>query len=264
MTDAADLERRYRRWLRWYPKTFRREYEAEMLGVLLAGAREGQRQPKLMECLDLLRGAVWLRLCPRVPRSDRSVFKAVKLMYLGAVVELAAALVIVATIGDIRANVVKRYPGLTAGQWHAVVAGQLEPLAVTAALAVGFWLWMAWAIGHGQRWPRIAFAIFFWPQHMEPAQWAGRGGGGVRPASPDHRDSPLAGRTCGCRPHLPPEDGCLAGGRQPHHPRGLAAGGRSDGVCRYERRSRALGRSSVEALRRTHGLRRRLLCGGTR
>lgn len=158
---AADLERAYRRWLRWYPMSFRREYEAEMLGVLLAGAREGQRQPKLMECLDLLRGAVWLRLCPRVPRSDRSVFKAVKLMYLGAVVELAAAFVIVATIGDIRANVVKRYPGLTAGRWHAVVAGQLEPLAVTAALAVGFWLWMAWAIGHGQRWPRIAFAIFF-------------------------------------------------------------------------------------------------------
>lgn len=40
MTDAADLERGYRRWLRWYPKSFRREHEAEILAVLMAGARE--------------------------------------------------------------------------------------------------------------------------------------------------------------------------------------------------------------------------------
>jgi len=158
---AADLERAYRRWLRWYPMSFRREYEAEMLGVLLAGARAGQRQLELLECLDLLRGALWMRLRPRVPRSDRSVVTAVRLMYLGAVVELATAITIVATIGDIRSNVVHRNPGLTAGQWHAVVAGQLEPLAVTAGLAVGFWLWMAWSIGRGRRWARIAFALFF-------------------------------------------------------------------------------------------------------
>jgi len=41
MTEAADLERGYRRWLRWYPQAFRREHEAEMLGVLLALARGG-------------------------------------------------------------------------------------------------------------------------------------------------------------------------------------------------------------------------------
>jgi len=51
MTDA-ELERGYRRWLRWYPKSFRREHGAEILGVLMAGAREGQRQPELMECLE--------------------------------------------------------------------------------------------------------------------------------------------------------------------------------------------------------------------
>ncbi len=160
MTEAADLERGYRRWLRWYPQAFRREHEAEMLGVLLAGARAGQRRPALMECLDLLRGALWMRLRPRVPRSDRSVVTAVRLMYLGAVVELAVALTIVATIGNVRSNVAKRYPGLTAGQWHVVVIGQLEPLAVTAGIAVGFWLWMAWSIGRGRRWARIAFALF--------------------------------------------------------------------------------------------------------
>ena len=68
MIDAANLERGYRRWLRWYPASFRREYEAEMLGVLMAGARAGQRQPTLMECLDLMCGALWMRLRPRVSR----------------------------------------------------------------------------------------------------------------------------------------------------------------------------------------------------
>jgi hypothetical protein len=161
MTDTAGLERGYRRWLRWYPKSFRREHEAEILAVLLAGARAGQRQPEPMECLDLLRSALWMRLRPRVPRSNRAVFAAVKLLCVGAVVELAAAITIVVTIGDVRSNVVNRNPGLTEAQWQAVVAGQLAPVAVAAGIAVGFWLWMAWAVGRGHRWARIAFAGFF-------------------------------------------------------------------------------------------------------
>jgi hypothetical protein len=163
MTDAAELERGYRRWLRWYPKSFRREHEAEILEVLLAGAPEGQRQPELAECLDLARSALWMHIRPSVPRSNRSVFNAVKLLYFGAVVELAAAITIAGTIGDVRSSIVKRNPGFTDGEWHAVVAGQLEPTAVAAGLAVGFWLWMAWSIGRGheQRRARIAFELFF-------------------------------------------------------------------------------------------------------
>jgi hypothetical protein len=161
MTDSANLERRYRRWLRCYPRSFRREHEAEILAVLMAGAREGQRQPEPLECLDLLRGALWMRLRPSAPRSNRSTFAAVKLMYVGGLVEIAAAITILATIGDVRSNVIKRNPGLTEAQWHAVVAGQIEPTAIAAGIAVGFWLWMAWAIGRGHRWARIAFASFF-------------------------------------------------------------------------------------------------------
>jgi hypothetical protein len=161
MTDAADLERGFRRWLRWYPKSFRREHEVEILGVLMAGARQGQRHPAPMECLDLMRGALWMRLRPRVPRSDRSACNAVRLMYVGAVVELAAAIVILSTIGDVRSNIVKRHPGVTEAQWHAVVAGQLEPTAAAAGIAIGFWLWMAWSIGRGRRWARMVFALFF-------------------------------------------------------------------------------------------------------
>src|SRR3954454_1507068 len=133
MTGAADLERAYRRWLRWYPRTFRCEYEAEVLGVLMADAREGQRHPDLMECLNLVGSALRMHL---------RLFGAVKLMYLGALVELATAITIVVTMGDVRANVVTRNPGLTEGEWHAVVAGQLGPKVVAAVIAVGFWLWM--------------------------------------------------------------------------------------------------------------------------
>ena len=161
MTGAADLERRYRRWLRCYPTAFRREHEAEMLGVLLAGAREGQRRPALMDCLDLVGGAVRARLRPRVPRSDRSVFAAVRLMYLGAVVELAVAIAIVATAGEVRASIAARNSGLTDVAWHAILAGQLRPMAVAAGLAVGFWLWMAWAVGRRRRWAPIALVVFF-------------------------------------------------------------------------------------------------------
>ena len=161
MTGAADLERGYRRWLRWYPRSFRREHESEILGVLMAGARAGQRRPDLIECLDLLRGALWMRLRPSAPRSRRPVFRAIKLMYLGAVLELAAAFTILATIGDVASRIPKRDPGLSDGAWQGVVAGQIEPTAMAAILAVGFWLWMAWSIGRGHRTARAAFLIFF-------------------------------------------------------------------------------------------------------
>jgi hypothetical protein len=161
MSEATELERGYRRWLRWYPKSFRREHEAEILGVLMAGACQGQRRPQPIECLDLISSAVGMRLRARVPRSDRSAFTAVRLMYVGALVELATAIVIVATTGDVRSAIIERNPTYTRAQWHAEVVGSLEPLVVAAGIAVGFWLWMAWANGRAHRWARIVFAIFF-------------------------------------------------------------------------------------------------------
>jgi hypothetical protein len=62
MTDSADLERRYRRLLAFYPRAFRREREQEILSVLMAGARAGQRWPRLAEGTDLVRHAIPMRL----------------------------------------------------------------------------------------------------------------------------------------------------------------------------------------------------------
>jgi ABC-type multidrug transport system fused ATPase/permease subunit len=161
VSEIAELELGYRRWLRWYPASFRREYEAEMLGVLLAHARAGQRRPQPMECLGLVGSALRVRLRPRVPRSDRCAFAAVRLMYLGAVVEFAVVLTIVATRGDVKARILVRDPGYTRVEWHAEVTRAFEPLVIAAGLAVGFWLWMAWANGRGYRWARVLFALFF-------------------------------------------------------------------------------------------------------
>jgi hypothetical protein len=62
VSDSAELERRYRRLLAWYPRAFRQEHEQEILGVLMAGADEGQQRPRLGEAADLIRYAVWMRL----------------------------------------------------------------------------------------------------------------------------------------------------------------------------------------------------------
>jgi hypothetical protein len=61
MTGSADLERRYRRLLRFFPARYRREHEQEILSVLMAGATEGQRRPGLADSADLLISAIFMR-----------------------------------------------------------------------------------------------------------------------------------------------------------------------------------------------------------
>jgi hypothetical protein len=61
MTDTADLERRYRRLLKCFPARYRREHEQEILSVLMAGAKQGQRRPGLADSADLVISAVFMR-----------------------------------------------------------------------------------------------------------------------------------------------------------------------------------------------------------
>jgi hypothetical protein len=160
MTATAELERRYRRWLRLYPATFRREHEAEILDVLMTGVTADRRRPTMIECLDLAGGALRIHLRPRVPRSDRTVVNAIRLVYLGALAELAAAVTILATTDGVRARAAELHPGLSEAEWRAVMASQVQPTAVAAFLAVGLWLWIAWSLGRGRRWTGITLAIF--------------------------------------------------------------------------------------------------------
>jgi hypothetical protein len=61
MTGSADLERRYRRLLKFFPTRYRREHEQEILSVLMDGAKEGQRRPGLADSADLLVSAIFMR-----------------------------------------------------------------------------------------------------------------------------------------------------------------------------------------------------------
>jgi hypothetical protein len=159
--DSPDLERRYRRLLAWYPRAFRREHEDEILWVLMAGAQDGQWRPGLTQSADLLRSALWMRVRHGVPLSPRPVVTAVRLMYVGAAVELCTLITIVATLGSLKSAILQRNPGYTAAQWHAEVHGHILPLELGAVVAIGVWLLLAWANGRGHRWARIGFAVFF-------------------------------------------------------------------------------------------------------
>jgi hypothetical protein len=59
MTDSdARLERRYRRLLALYPRSYREQHGEDLLGVLMAGAAGRRDHPGFMERLDLLHSAV--------------------------------------------------------------------------------------------------------------------------------------------------------------------------------------------------------------
>jgi hypothetical protein len=164
MTDQEHLERAYRRLLAWYPRTFRNEHGPEILAVLMACARDGQRRPGLAGSADLIRGGLWLRLVPRVPRSARTVRAAVWLMCAGAVipaVNLIGSLIGLADSGGVKAALGKEHPGLTAAQ-----VSQLYPADITVAIVGGLavtalWLWMARANGQGRDGARVFSTVLF-------------------------------------------------------------------------------------------------------
>jgi hypothetical protein len=62
----AELERRYRRLLRLYPREFRARRADEMIGVLMASAVVGQRKPARGDVGDIVRGSLRARV--RGPR----------------------------------------------------------------------------------------------------------------------------------------------------------------------------------------------------
>jgi hypothetical protein len=161
MTDSTHLERHYRRLLAWYPRAFRHEHEEEMLVVLMAGARASRRRPALADCADLIMNALWMRLRPEVGRSSRTVFWAVRLMVLGAALELVALGTVLATQDSLRSAIIRHFPHFTAAQWHAQVQAHILPVEVGAPIAAAVWLWLAWANGRRYGWARGLLVGFF-------------------------------------------------------------------------------------------------------
>ncbi len=120
--------------------------------MLLAGARDGQRRPGLAGSADLIRGGLWLRLVPSVPRSARTVRAAIWLMCAGAVIPAVSLILSLVTLATAR------------------IAGGLV---VTA-----MWLCMARANGQGRNGARIFSAVLSGLVTLALAIALGRGGPG--------------------------------------------------------------------------------------
>jgi hypothetical protein len=135
MSDVTPLERRYRRLLACYPRAFRREHEQEILAVLMAGADDGQRRPRLDETADLITNAIRMHLRPGVPRSQPAVFWAVRLMYVCAALRLLGVPILPTTSGG------TAYPLDIGVSWGVLAA-------------------LAWANGRGHNWARVLFTVW--------------------------------------------------------------------------------------------------------
>ena len=179
MSGQDKLERGYRRVLACYPRSFRSDSEEEIVAVLLATAEEGQTRVRLAEAADLIRGALRMRLRPACP-PPRSVRGAVRLMCVGAVVQLAAAVTVMVTADSVRAALA-RQPGLTAAVRNQALS-LLTFRAVSAAVAVGVWLLLAWAISQGRDVGRFAFSSFFALITLTMLMAQGQGGVAIAPA----------------------------------------------------------------------------------
>ncbi len=158
MSDPAGLERAYRRVLACYPRPFRRENEEEILAVLLATAREGQRRPGIAETADLIKGALRMRM--GLSRTPRTVLHAVRLMYLGAIAQLGVLITVVLSEGSIRAAIIHRNPGVTMAQLHPLNGLFVWDIAGCSVMA-GIWLLLAWANGNGHALARVVAITMF-------------------------------------------------------------------------------------------------------
>jgi hypothetical protein len=161
MTDQSQLERRYRRLLALYPRAFRAEHGEEMLAVLMTGAGTGRRRPGAAESANLAASALGMRLRPQAPRSTPTVFWAVRLMALGALLELAALVTVVATRADLSAAIARHYPAMSTAHVHHLVTTQVLAIVIGAPIAAGLWLFLAWANDRGQGWARGLFGALF-------------------------------------------------------------------------------------------------------
>ncbi|GGO32107.1 hypothetical protein [Micromonospora parathelypteridis] len=140
--SSDDLERRYRRLLAVYPWEHRRAYEDEMLAVLVAGARPGQRRPAAGDAMNLVGAGLRARL-----RVGARGFTGSTWADAAAVTGLLVASILLALAGKSLLNQLIRDPSLPPGygpggpdvvDWLRVAGWA----GVCVAVLVG-WRWLA-------------------------------------------------------------------------------------------------------------------------
>ena len=96
------------------------------------------------------------------PPRPRSVQTAMRLMYAGAALNAIGVILGLVTIGSLKSAIVKQSSKhLTATQIHGLEVFSIVGTVVIGLIAIGLWLWMAWANGKGRSWARIVSAVLF-------------------------------------------------------------------------------------------------------
>jgi len=98
---------------------------------------------------------------PQRPPMPNSVLTAVRLMYAGAALTFIELIVLLATVGSLKADIIRQYPHYTASQVHTAEVAYIIGAVVQAIVAVGLWLWMARASAAGRNYARITGTVFF-------------------------------------------------------------------------------------------------------
>ncbi len=98
---------------------------------------------------------------PQRPPTPASVLNAVKSMYAGAALSVAGLIVSLATAGNLKSQIRKARPTLTVTQVDNAAKALVVLSIFFGLVAVGLWLWMAWANKAGKNWARITGTVFF-------------------------------------------------------------------------------------------------------
>jgi hypothetical protein len=98
---------------------------------------------------------------PQRAEQPPSVRNAVRLMYVGAGLEVINAIVAAATRGSLKAAILKNHPAYTAAQLHTAERARVGAVIIGALIAIGLWIWMAQANGRGLSWARTLSAVLF-------------------------------------------------------------------------------------------------------
>jgi hypothetical protein len=157
----AELERRYRRLLWLYPREFQARRGAEMLGVLMAGARDDQWRPAAGDVADIVRGSLLIRL--RGPRGGWAPALAAFALLAPVFLVLTDILLAAFPYWESRAGAGTRWhiggiPYLTQpGSGFPLLA--IGPVLVAAAVLAG--------------WRRTALATLIVAAAADLAQWSG-------------------------------------------------------------------------------------------
>jgi hypothetical protein len=82
-------------------------------------------------------------------------------MYAGAALSAVVVIITLVTIGGLKSSILTSHPDYTAAQRHNAEVAAVTVAVLGGLVAIGLWLWMAWANGRGHGWARIVATVFF-------------------------------------------------------------------------------------------------------